>query len=115
MSSLNLASPIKSNNSLTLDDVFCNENIGKQVDLDYNELTGYGARSSQIGDAMMNAHVKGGEILGPRTCIKGTIQRYNGQKNMFCCKGSTSAGSFSDKLLWIYDKTNKRLSAILVN
>lgn len=111
----NLRSPIKSNSSLTLDDVFCDANLGKQVDLYYHDLTNMDETYSQIAEAMMDATVKGGEILGPRTGMNGKIQKYKGKANVYCCKGFTCAGPVTDKLLWIYDRSKKKLSAILIH
>ena len=107
----NLSSPIRSDNSLTMDDIFCDQNVGKKIDISYADISDCGERDSQIGDAMVNANYLGGEFLGPRTYMQGRIKNYKGKSGVYCCDGSTCAGPYTDVLLWIYDRNNKTLTA----
>jgi len=103
-------------NSTTLDELFCDENIGDTIiRFDYNSLTMAGDYpNGPIAAAIINAHYVDCEMIGPQTAMYGVVKYgYKGQEYTYYCDGSTTAGCLTDPLVWVYNSQTKQLFAYM--
>ena len=102
-------------NTTPLAAIFNDKNVGKEICADYWSLVGFeeDAKEGPLAAAMIGA-----KVMGARNSICGTLRKGHPlqpkdsalQAQTYYCGGTCSAGEFTDRVLWIYDKVSGTLS-----
>lgn len=97
-------------NDMELDEIFCDSNVGKRIEVSYWDLVGLVDFDSEpVEGPLAKAMVNATDFCRVGLC--GTLKKnYKGNANIYYCVGHISAGEAGWDIIWIYDKTTCELT-----
>ena len=98
---------IKVDNTTPVTQIFNDQNVGKRLCVDYWGLVGF---DDDATEGPLAKAISGCNTIGARNEICGVLRRnFNGNKNTLFVGGTCSGGSYTTRVLWIYNRQTRSL------